>query len=331
MNYQLAGVLWTPGFESQSRRMLLYDRVYGSHRLTDHVLIDLLGSKPVQRLKGIAQFGVPDEWYHLEGFTRYEHSVGVMILLDRLDAGLKEKIAGLLHDISHTTFSHVIDWVYGNEQSEDYQDKILARFIDSPEIRDILEMYGYSSKDFHDLTKFTLLEQEIPELCVDRIDYLLREMKFNGQDIEQLLNSLINIDGRIYVKEEKSALALAREFMRYQTEHWAGDQAKNRYRILADVLKIAKGEGIIDYDDFFTEDRFVVEKLKASANKEIKEGIKKLETGKFEIMNDMPKKLRFIDPLYFTERKVVKRLSDTNFDFAEELKMLKEDKPHETV
>ena len=201
--------------------MLVYDSVYGPHRIMDHVLIDLMSSRAVQRLRGIAQFGVPDELYHLNGFSRYDHSVGVMVLLDKLDAGLREKVAGLLHDISHTAFSHVIDWVFDNQHSEDFQDTMISRFMDSPEVRGILERYGYDSRDFHDLRKFTLLEQEIPDLCADRIDYLLREMKLNGQDLEikEFLSALVNVDGRVYVKGEKTALRMAREFMRYQREH----------------------------------------------------------------------------------------------------------------
>ena len=75
-----------------------------------------------------------------------------------------------------------------------------------------------------------------------------------------------------------------------------------------------------------------MKKLKDSKNKMILDGIKKLETGKFKIRNDLNKKLRYIDPLYFTERGVVKRLSETNFDFAEEMKLLKEEnKPPEAV
>lgn len=307
--------------------MLLYDKLYGEHRITDHILIDLIGSKALQRLKGIAQYGIPDKWYHLNGFSRYDHSIGVMILLDRLDAGLRERIAGLIHDISHTAFSHVIDWVFGNEQSEDFQDKIFSKFLDSQEIRNILDMYGYRSEDFHKLEKFTLLEQEIPDLCADRIDYMLREMKQEGKDyeIEQILKSLINIDGRVYVKSEKSALMISREYLRLQREHWAGEQAANRYRMLADALLIAKDKGIITFDDFFTDDSSVMKKLQDSRNREILDKLRKLETGKFRIRNDLNKKLRYIDPLYFTERGVVKRLSETNFDFAEEIKLLKEE------
>ncbi|HUB93002.1 MAG TPA: HD domain-containing protein [Verrucomicrobiae bacterium] len=89
--------------------MTIDDRVYGSAEVNSNVLLDLINSQPVQRLKGIAQFGIPDEFYHKQNYSRYEHSVGVMILLQRLGASEEEQIAGLLHDVSHTAFSHVID------------------------------------------------------------------------------------------------------------------------------------------------------------------------------------------------------------------------------
>jgi len=306
--------------------MLVYDPLYGEQRITDHILVDIMHTKAMQRLKGVAQFGMPDEWYHIKGgFSRYEHSIGVMLLLDRLNSSLKERVAGLLHDVSHTAFSHVVDWVYGSEAEEDFQDRIFSKFIDSPVIRNILKMYGYDSADFHDLRRFTLLEQELPELCADRMDYFLRELKMMGRDVEveQFLHALVNVDRRMYVRDEKSAIAIAKAFNKMQKDHWGSLQARNRYRILADILILAKDENIINFDDLLTEDRLVMEKLRNSKNKEILAGIKKLENGKFEIDENLGKKLRYLDPLYFTERRIIKRLSLTNFEFAEELDKLK--------
>jgi hypothetical protein len=303
--------------------MILTDMVYGECQIREHVLIDLINSRAVQRLKGIAQFGVPDEWYHLRGFPRFEHSVGVLILLDRLQADLKEKIAGILHDISHTTFSHVIDYVYGTHVNEDFQDRTLAKFIGSPEIKSILQKYYFKAEDFYDFGKFTLLEQEIPDLCVDRIDYCLRELKMKGLDseVQKCVDSLVNIDGRVYMNSKESALLFAKEFMKLQTEHWAGDQAKNRFGTLANILKVAIKEKIVAFEDFLTEDRFVMEKLKNSNNPEILKNIEKLVTGKFD-NQDVTKKLRYVDPLYI-ESGVVKRLSKTDKEFLNIINSLK--------
>ena len=117
------------------KQILIHDRVYGKIEIEEPVLIELINSKPVQRLRKIEQFGIPSEWHCFPGFKRFEHSVGVLILLIKLNAPLKEQIAGLLHDVSHTAFSHVVDWVFGaTTTNEDYQDLIHEKILIQSEI-----------------------------------------------------------------------------------------------------------------------------------------------------------------------------------------------------
>ena len=123
--------------------MVISDRVYGKVKIESPVLLELIKSKSLQRLKGISQFGIPDEFYYLKNFSRYEHSIGVMILLKQLGASEKEQIAGLLHDVSHTAFSHVIDWVVGEGLTEDFQDNQHKNFIKSSPLTKILKKYNY--------------------------------------------------------------------------------------------------------------------------------------------------------------------------------------------
>ena len=123
--------------------MKIEDRVYGEEEIEERILIDLINCKSVQRLRGLAQYGFPDEYYHKNGFSRYEHSLGVLIFLRRLGAKLDEQIAGLLHDVSHTSFSHVIDWAIGNPEREDFQDKNHLNIIKNSEIPGILEKYKH--------------------------------------------------------------------------------------------------------------------------------------------------------------------------------------------
>lgn len=63
--------------------MLVSDSIYGKH-LVEGVLEELIVSKPVQRLKGIHQGGasylVNEKW----DVTRFDHSIGVMLLIKRL-------------------------------------------------------------------------------------------------------------------------------------------------------------------------------------------------------------------------------------------------------
>lgn len=102
--------------------MKINDRLYGEADL-EPVLTDLIHSKAVQRLNGIHQGGacflVNPAW----NISRCEHSIGVMLLIRRLGGSLEEQIAGLLHDVSHTAFSHVADDVF-NMENEDYHEQM---------------------------------------------------------------------------------------------------------------------------------------------------------------------------------------------------------------
>src|SRR5947209_1068316 len=141
--------------------MLLKDRLYGSINIAEPVLGELINSPSVQRLKKIGQFGVPDRYYHFKSFSRYEHSLGVMILLRLLKANLEEQIAGLLHDVSHASFSHVYDWVLEDQTSlshhESHQDIRHSLFLKKSELPSILDKYGYKVEQISDYHNFTLL------------------------------------------------------------------------------------------------------------------------------------------------------------------------------
>jgi len=168
--------------------MIISDNIYGEFEIDD-VLAELISSKPVQRLKGIHQGGasylVNSQW----NVTRYEHSVGVMLLIKQLGGSLEEQIAGLLHDVSHTAFSHVVDFVLENK-AEDYHEDIFLDVIRTSEIPNILNKYNYDYEYLlFNIAKWNLLEQPAPELCADRVDYTLRDMYVYGQaSLEEIKN-----------------------------------------------------------------------------------------------------------------------------------------------
>ena len=83
----------------------------------DHALLqDAISINSFQRLKFVDQGG-PLTYFNLSNsFTRFDHSIGVWALIKLFNGTEEEQLAGLWHDISHTTFSHVADSVF-NELS----------------------------------------------------------------------------------------------------------------------------------------------------------------------------------------------------------------------
>lgn len=74
----------------------IVDKIYGEFEI-DEVLAALIESNAMQRLKGVHQGGASFLVHENWNVTRYEHSVGVMLLIRQLGGSVEEQIAGLLH------------------------------------------------------------------------------------------------------------------------------------------------------------------------------------------------------------------------------------------
>lgn len=157
-------------------RSLTVSTIHGSVTVTDPLIIELIESPAMQRLKGLHQYGTRDIVFpHRIAYDRYIHSCGVFYLLYAHGASREEQVAGLLHDISHTVFSHATDPLFmGSHTRGAYQDTIHEQFLAQHGIADILEQYGLHVADISPKNPlFARLEQPAPALCADRIEYNL--------------------------------------------------------------------------------------------------------------------------------------------------------------
>jgi len=309
--------------------MKIKDVVYGDEEIVEPVLIDLINSKEVQRLKGISQQGLPKEYCHKQVFSRYEHSLGVMIILKRLGATLNEQIAGLLHDVSHTAFSHVTDLLFGDPRKDDYQDKNHLNFIKNSNIPRILEKNGFDYKEFVDLKKYSLLEREIPNLCADRFDYAIREifLEESKEKSDYCIKELINSEGNMAFNSLDAAKTFSLYFLKCQVYHWGSDEGKIRFKILAEILDYSLKKGIIFSKDLWKDDEYVLSILRNVNDEEITSRFKLLERDSLLDLDiykkNLLKKFRYVDPLVLIEGDSFK-LSDISDDYKKLLDIEKE-------
>lgn len=318
--------------------MKIIDVVYGEEEINELVLVELIKSNEIQRLKGVSQFGLPSRYYHVKGFSRYEHSIGVLILLRRLGASLEEQIAGLLHDVSHSAFSHVVDWVIGDPTKEDYQDNMLKEFIEKSNLPNILKSHGFDSETISDNHSFSLLEQPAPNLCADRIDYTLREyVHLNSKEkILIILSELDVLDEKIVFNSEEPARLFSEIYTNCQNNHWGGYQARVRYYILSKVLKKAIREKIISIEDLWKTDEEVISILNKSGKQYVSEAFSLLENelniekADSEEGIEIPKKFRYINPAVVLNGKIVP-LSDLNVSYKVFLEKQKEESKKQVI
>jgi uncharacterized protein len=299
------------------------DRVYGTYEFREPVLQELIASPCVQRLKGISQAGVPQQYDPHAGFNRYEHSIGVPVQLQLLDAPLVEVCAGLLHDVSHTAFSHVVDWALGTSATESFQDDQHAVFLERSGVEPIIRRYGMTLEDMTDHGKHSLLEQEIPELCADRVDYALRNYACwsNPGIVPYIVSELRAHEGRIVLASKGSASLFANEFLRCQTEYWASAEQTLRYNLLAGAIKHSLQQQILTFDDLYTDDAAVLRKMQVPSNPLVDKILSVLWTGVAAQSTSedahlfVQKKFRYVDPMCFDGNRLV-RLSAVDEGFS---------------
>ena len=248
--------------------MIYDDRIYGQQEITEPVILALINSPSFQRLKAVDQAGYFEPFYPGTAFSRLEHSIGVYLLLKQYNASLNEQIAGLLHDVSHSAFSHCIDYAVdqGSPKNHDHQDNIFKEFVLKTEIPEILKKYnidvGYILNDHN----FPLKERLLPDLCADRIDYSLRTaIIFKEIDLQFMTDFLAHLttENNYWVfKDFNHSKTYAEVFSKLNDLYYAGFSSVVMFQTVGDLLKYSLKQKYISYDDLYTTDQQVLDKVK---------------------------------------------------------------------
>lgn len=312
--------------------MILNDSVYGEFEVKEPVVAELIASRPLLRLRGIRQHGAFSLVYpEIARITRLEHSIGVMLVLRKLGAGLEEQVAGLLHDVSHTAFSHTIDFAFQDGKNRhEFHERFREKIVMGSEIPAILERHGMKADKILDEHNFQLLETPLPGLCADRVDYFLRDAKaFRivpgiNEKVNFILKHLIARDKAIILDDFSAAKQMAELYLKCSREVWSGILHVSLYRILGDVLRIAMKKGIISEDDLFLTDDMLLKKLKSAGDRKTNEKLRLLSRSS-RFVNDRKKydfvgypKPRYIDPGFLEGGKIL-RVSEMDAVFKSDI------------
>ncbi len=313
--------------------------IFGPLKLQDE-LLRIYNLEHLQRLKGIDQSGTPAYWNGVPKFSRLDHSLDVLWLVQNYGGDLQEQITALTHDISHTVFSHVADIFFG---IPNYQDTIHEWFLQQTKIAEVILAHDWAEKDILPDGKtpaFKRLEQPLPDMCADRIAYNLRTaLVFNTikeDDVKFIISKLRFQDGKWFFISKKAAKKFAALPLAFTEHFWGSVDHMVVYFITSKILKRAFLLQRVTKDDMhFGTDKQVLDKLDACDDREIKKLIAKAKIPKtaYRILEDdegtpdfVPKpKFRGIDPwVYNQHSKEYKRLSELDKEFAAEFKRVEE-------
>ena len=282
------------------------DPVYGKQDISEGVLRDLMASDALRRLDGVLQHGVTALIGITAPFSRYEHSVGAMLLVRRLGGSLAEQIAALLHDVSHTAFSHVVDFVVGDHREQAYHEACKETVVRDSDIPAVLDRHGYDWRAFLDETAFPLLEQPAPALCADRLDYFLRDVEYMGlatpAAVEAVLDSLTVRNGRLALTDRELARWLGYTFMEADRASWSNPREVGLYELTAEAIRAALDGGEVTEADLWTTDRELWNRLRSASRPEVRVSLERISADtRFPHCPDGPElrvasKVRTLDP-----------------------------------
>jgi uncharacterized protein len=308
--------------------MFYQDRIYGQTEITEPVILELINCPTLQRLKEIDQIGYGEPHFPGTAHSRFEHSVAVYLLLTQYGAPPEERIAGLIHDVSHSAFSHCIDYVLnaGSEKEQAHQDNIFESFVRRSEIPGILGKYELDIEYILDDANFPLKEKELPDLCADRIDYSLRTAimykELEPDEARAILEYLVAEDGEWVFRDFASAKRFAELFRKLNTLYYSGMPSAVMFRTVGDYLRHALQKGYLAESDLYGTDRNVLSKIAGFHERD--DRLSLLFTrmnNKIGYRNDPEDydaevycKSRVVDPLYKVGKKP-KKISETNMNW----------------
>ncbi|MGY3778478.1 HD domain-containing protein [Isobaculum melis] len=177
----------------------VHDYIHVQHQ----VILDLINTKEVQRLRRIKQLGTTNITFHGAEHSRFTHSLGVYEITRRIcdrflrsysiaDLGedgwddqerLVALCAALLHDVGHGPYSHTFEHIFQTNH-----EAITVEILTSPET-EVCQVLSRVSADFPEkvasVIQKTYPNQQVVQLIssqidADRMDYLLRDAYYTG-------------------------------------------------------------------------------------------------------------------------------------------------------
>lgn len=177
----------------------------------DALVLQLIDTPQVQRLRNIRQMGVCSFVYPGATHTRFSHALGTAFLMKRVLAHFQHQLdeqlllaAALLHDIGHFPFSHLLE-----EFAQVPHETWTVRIVRDPQsaVHQLLKQadprYPQQIAQLFDRTFKPAFAVKLlaSQLDVDRMEYLLRDSLCTGVtygyfDVNWLIHSLRLIKGQ---------------------------------------------------------------------------------------------------------------------------------------
>ena len=210
----------------------------------------------------------------LAPYSRYDHSVGVALIVWHFTRDPAQAAAGLLHDAATPVFAHVVDFLRGDYlRQESTEDGTEGLITGSAELGAVLRRYGIAPGDACGFHRSPIADSEAPRLCADRLEYTVgNSLSFGiltAEEARRIYEDIAvgtNEDGAAELAFRSAAAAESfAEAALACSGIYVSDEDRYAMQRLSELLKHALALGVLARDDLYTTEPEVIGKLLADA------------------------------------------------------------------
>lgn len=235
---------------------------------------------PVQRLKHVGmncgcEYTSFPVFKQIPSYSRYDHSLGVALIIWHFTHSKEQTIAGLLHDIATPVFAHVIDFMnHDYLRQESTEEGTCERIMGDEELLSILDDNGILPSQVWDYHQYPIADNDSPKLSADRLEYSLGNMLNYGFCSH---NDVRRIYGDLVVGKDESGqdeimfrtLQTAEDFasLALRCSHiYVADEDRYAMQILSEIVQSALDMGVLEKSDLYLTEPEVISRLESNAD-----------------------------------------------------------------
>jgi HD superfamily phosphohydrolase len=271
--------------------VILADQLHGTVVVDEPVLTELLRTPALARLRDVHQAGAVWLVRPERSVTRWEHSVGTMLLVARLGGGVEEQAAALLHDAGHGAFSHVIDRVFGADD-DSWHEREGLELVRRSEVPAVLARHSLDAERVLAPHGWPLLDRPAPALCADRIDYALRDALREGMVSVEEARAFVDVlvvtpEATIAVTEPEWAAWFAERFAHLVETVFCDPIGIWADWVLAEAIRRGLELGAIDEHSLLGTDVALLARLRATGDPAIGQALRALAPGATAVLDEV--------------------------------------------
>lgn len=223
-------------------------------------------------------------------YSRYEHSIGVSLIVYHFTHDKKQTVAGLLHDIATPVFAHTIDFYHQDHLKQESTEFDTKKIIEQDQqLVSLLKEYDLTIEEVCNYHLYPLCDNDSPQLSADRLEYTLGNMYSYGfctlKEIQNIFNDLkvSDLQNEIIFKHEEIAHFFTKKML--QCSHiYVMDEDRYAMEYLSHLIKKAIEKNVVCESDFYLKEKEFIDLLKK--DQEIKklwenyQKLNKVEQGK---------------------------------------------------